>query len=127
MILELNHIAIYVAKVEESVAFYQDIIGLEPIPRPAFTFPGAWFKIAGAQQLHIIGQREEEQEAVNTRALSKPRGNHFALRISSADEMEQLLIARNAAFQPPRKRPDGAIQIFLKDPDGYWIEFVEVK
>jgi catechol 2,3-dioxygenase-like lactoylglutathione lyase family enzyme len=43
--LQLNHVAIHVADVERSVHFYRDVLQLEPLPRPAFKFPGAWFRL----------------------------------------------------------------------------------
>ena len=33
-IAQLNHVAIHVADVERSVAFYRDVLRLVPIPRP---------------------------------------------------------------------------------------------
>jgi len=30
-------------------------------------------------------------------------------------------------FLGPKLRPDGVQQIFLQDPDGYWIEFCELR
>ena len=59
-VLELNHVAIHVTDVERSVAFYRDVLRLEPIPRPAFTFPGAWFRLGVDQELHLIGERTEK-------------------------------------------------------------------
>jgi len=41
-IQELNHVAIYVANVQQSVDFFKQVLKLEPMPRPAFDFPGAW-------------------------------------------------------------------------------------
>ena len=56
-ILELNHIALHVADLERSVAFYREVLRLVPIPRPAFDFPGAWFQLGAVQELHLIGGR----------------------------------------------------------------------
>jgi lactoylglutathione lyase len=58
--LQLNHVALHVADIERSAAFYRDVLKLEPIPRPAFTFPGAWFRLGGDQELHLIGERTRE-------------------------------------------------------------------
>ena len=33
-ISELNHVAIHVADVAASIAFYKDMLGLKPLPRP---------------------------------------------------------------------------------------------
>jgi lactoylglutathione lyase len=121
MITELNHVAIYVTDLEKSIKFYSEIIGLKVIPRPAFDFPGEWFQIGKTQQLHLIAGRDETSEPV-----ARSRYNHFALRINSYIEMEKLLVSKGASFQTPRRRPDGAMQIFIQDPDGYYIELVEI-
>ncbi len=118
-ILQLNHVAIHVADVERSCAFYRDVLGLEQIPRPAFSFPGAWFRLGPDQELHIIGERTEE-------ISGGPRGNHFALRVPSIREAERRLREKGIAFHGPWQRPDGAWQIFLADPDGHYIELCEL-
>ena len=114
-ISQLNHVAIHAADVERSVAFYRDVLKLAPIPRPAFTFPGAWFRLGADQELHIIGER---QQAV----VSHNRGNHYALLVDDLDAWERHLTACQANFAPRRLRPDGAEQLFVIDPDGHYVE-----
>ena len=55
-VLELNHVAIHVADVERSAAFYREVLRLEPLPRPAFDYPGAWFRLGARQELHLLGR-----------------------------------------------------------------------
>ena len=55
---ELNHVALHVADVEKSSEFYADVLKLEPMERPAFEFPGAWFRLGDFQELHLIGGRD---------------------------------------------------------------------
>lgn len=114
-IAQLNHIALHVADVERSVAFYRDVLRLAPIPRPAFSFPGAWLRIGADQELHLIGERTAE-------VVSGNRGNHFALLVDDLDAWEQHLVTSQASFLPRRRRPDGAWQIFVIDPDGHYVE-----
>lgn len=118
LIEELNHVAIYVQDLGKSIRFYQDSLELEPLPRPAFSFPGAWFRLGGHQELHLIGNRTEP--------LSLHRQHHFALKVSSAREAEELLKRNRVAYLGPKPRPDGAIQLFIQDPDGYHIELFEL-
>jgi catechol 2,3-dioxygenase-like lactoylglutathione lyase family enzyme len=117
-IIELNHVAIHVANVEKSVAFYRDVLGLQPKERPAFDFPGAWFKL-GNQELHLIGNRTD---VVN----SHSRGSHFALRVQNLKSLEDSLRAKEARFTNMQLRPDGVRQLFVMDPDGHYIEFCEM-
>lgn len=116
---ELNHVAIHVADVERSSAFYRDVLRLEMIPRPAFNFPGAWFRLGAAQELHLIGRRIGSVPPVN-------RNNHFALRVDDIAAREMHLEQSGAAFPPRKQRPDGAWQVCLRDPDGHFIELFTV-
>jgi catechol 2,3-dioxygenase-like lactoylglutathione lyase family enzyme len=112
---ELNHVAIYVADVKRSIDFYARVLCLQSIPRPAFNFPGAWFRLGTSQELHLIGDRGEPFPKTN-------RNNHFALRADDLDAWQRHLTAVGADFAPKKQRPDGAWQVFLTDPDGYAIE-----
>jgi catechol 2,3-dioxygenase-like lactoylglutathione lyase family enzyme len=117
-IQELNHVAIHVANVEDSVAFYQKVLRLESIPRPAFDFPGAWFRLGAYQELHLIGDRRNP-------VISSSRGTHFALKVDELDAWDAHLQKMGAQFAPRKMRPDGAWQIFLRDPDDHVIELYQ--
>ena len=114
-IFELNHVAIHVADVERSCRFYREVLKLEPMTRPAFTFPGAWFRLGPEQELHIIGERTEPVFGHN-------RGNHYALRTDDLDAWLKRFQGAGLEVVGPRRRPDGATQIFVRDPDGHVIE-----
>ena len=116
----LSHVAIHVADVPASEAFYRDVLGLPQLPRPAFDFPGAWFRLGQVQELHLIGNRTQPVH-------SHSRGTHFALQVPDIRAAEAELRAKNAAFTGPKQRPDGNWQIFVQDPDGHYIELCELK
>ena len=111
---ELNHVAIHVADVERSRAFYRDVLRLEPLPRPAFDFPGAWFRLGANQELHLIGRAGP--------VAPGSANNHFALRVDDIAVWEKYLQEAGADFRPRKQRPDGVWQIFLRDPDGHYLE-----
>ena len=113
--LQLDHVALHVRDVQRSCEFYERVLRLEPIARPAFTFPGAWFRLGERQELHLIGDRDSP---VN----SHTRGNHYALLVDNMDEWEQHLQQVGIGYVPRRIRPDGAYQIYVADPDGHFIE-----
>ena len=114
---ELNHVALYVKDVEESSRFYKEVLLLKSIPRPDFNFPGAWFRLGASQELHLIGNRKEE--------LNFVKRHHFALKVKSARGAEEVLKREGVKYSGPKARPDGATQIFIQDPDGYYIELFE--
>jgi lactoylglutathione lyase len=112
---QLNHVAIHVADVERSCRFYAEVLRLEPMPRPAFSFPGAWFRIGPDQELHLIGERKDQ-------VVSHNRGNHYALLVDDMDAWESYFRENQIPYLPRRTRPDGAYQIYLVDPDGHYVE-----
>ena len=113
--LQLNHVALHVKDVAVSCDFYQRVLGLEPMQRPAFDFPGAWFRLGDDQELHLIGDRDQEVHSHN-------RGNHYALMVDDLDAWESRLRQSGAPHLPRKTRPDGAEQIFVQDPDGHYVE-----
>jgi lactoylglutathione lyase len=118
-----NHIALYVADLKKSTAFYRDVIQGELIPDPFHDDRHVWFKIGEHNQLHLIAGTVGEEAG---------RGMHFAFSVSSVDDFLRELdrqAVENADGKghacEVRFRPDGVKQIYLQDPDGYWIEINE--
>ena len=118
-ILDLNHVALHIRDVGVSCRFYREILELPQMGRPDFDFPGAGFQLGPVQQLHLIGDRQQPVHA-------HPRGNHFALRVASIQDVAQELRRKKVDFMGPKQRPDGMWQIFLQDPDGHYIELTEL-
>ena len=118
-----NHIALYVADLERSTAFYRDVIQAELIADPFHDERHVWFKIGEHNQLHLIAGSVGEEPG---------RGMHFAFSVSSLDNFAAYLKTFGIAYgngkgrsDNVRTRPDGVKQIYLQDPDGYWIEINE--
>lgn len=119
-ILDLNHVALHVADLDRSMAFYGDTLGwATKDTRPAFDFPGAWYQLGPTRELHLISGRHDDD-------IDIPRVCHFAVQAESIAEVEARLREWGVDFLGPKPRPDGVPQIFVQDPDGYWIEFCEL-
>lgn len=121
MIPSINHIAIYVLDLQNSTAFYQNVLLLKQIPEPFHDGRHAWFSIGSQSQLHIIqGAKTIKDTDINI---------HLAFNVPSLqgfiDHLEQLHVDyRNWAGdgKMPTSRVDGVKQIYLQDPDNNWIE-----
>ena len=121
MSAHFNHIALYVADLKRSAAFYGDVFGAEIIPDPFRDDRHVWFKIGEHNQLHLIaGSRPD------------PGNMHFAFAVSSLKDFLTRLSASGVRYDDGhggaskvRLRPDGVKQIYFQDPDGYWIEVNE--
>lgn len=117
-IIHLDHVALIVSNVIASASFYQTVLCLPKMKRPAFDFNGAWFRLGTKQELHLI-------EGVPVNDSSARRQNHFALQVDDIFEWAQHLEKMRITFRGPKKRPDGAYQIFLADPDEHQLELYQ--
>tara|TARA_R110002096_G_scaffold316010_10_gene510374 strand:+ start:28429 stop:28806 length:378 start_codon:yes stop_codon:yes gene_type:complete len=119
-ITDLNHVAIHVKDLEASQRFYGELLELEPKKRPDFDFEGAWYKLGPTRELHLLCGLDVE-------VISHHRGAHFAFEVPDIEAARDELVQKGAEIAlGPQRRPDGAWQIFLIDPDGYWVELSDL-
>lgn len=118
--LTKDHDALLVKDVDISAKFYQEIFRLKEIPNGGLGDHIRWFELGDKIQLHLI-ESEEQTE--------KNKGFHLALSTDDLEAFMEFLKSKNIPFEnwPGEKgttntRPDGIKQIYLQDPDGYWIE-----
>lgn len=120
----LDHVTIVVKDLEQSRKFYVDGLGMREVPRPAFTFPGLWFQ-AGTTLVHLIGEHDGSAPGGNPlpEQFRSSRSQHFAFLV---DDVEAAYARAKelhlSIVSPPKSRPDGFVQVFLSDPDGYVVE-----
>ena len=111
----MNHFTILTDDVPATIEFYGDLLGLEPGPRPPFTFPGAWLYAAGRPILHVVGGKPRE-------ALRAGVIDHMAFSATGLDDTLQKLAQRGIAHDC-RRLPDGTMwQLFFHDPNGARVE-----
>jgi len=125
----LHHVTLTATDVERSRRFYSEILGLREIERPPFPFPGAWFQVAGGQQLHLIVHGD-----ATLRGLKgiDTRDNHFAIRVASYRAALEFLRSKGYREDADaldllkmRLQPNGTAgfpQIYILDPDRHVIE-----
>lgn len=125
----IDHVTVIVKDLEASRKFYVDALGMDEVPRPDFSFAGSWFQ-AGNTQIHLILEHPESSAAgmsVAADKMASTRTHHFAFEVENAhlaaERMHELGVPVVAG---PKSRPDGAVQVFVTDPDGHVIELCSV-
>lgn len=121
-----NHLAIFVKDLHVSDSFYRNVIGLNPIPEPFHDGKHSWLAVGPGQSLHII------EGATQTREYFK--NHHLCFSVSSVENFIAALRKRTIPWEDAQgkanevtSRVDGVKQIWLRDPDGYWIEINDAK
>jgi len=118
----LDHVTLVVKDLERSRQFYCDVLGMEQVPRPDFSFDGRWFQ-AGNTQIHLILEHDDSGPAGIGEGHVGSRAHHFAFEVDDATEAAGLLESLGIPIvSGPKQRPDGAVQTFITDPDGHTVE-----
>lgn len=124
--VRLNHTAIYVTDLKKSIPFYQDIIGLDTIPEPFHDGKHAWFRTGPGLALHVIEGAPAKKEYY--------KNQHTCFSVSSIEAFTNLLVQKSIPWEDRdgkknavTTRVDGVKQIWLMDPDGYWVEVNDEK
>jgi catechol 2,3-dioxygenase-like lactoylglutathione lyase family enzyme len=114
----LDHFNIRTRRLENTVKFYEDILGLENGARPNFSFPGAWMYSEGRAVVHLVDiSPTSEQQKPDSGVV-----HHVAFVSRGFDTMKKRLTAKGMAFDT-RQVPGGELwQIFVTDPNGVMIE-----
>jgi lactoylglutathione lyase len=122
----INHTAIYVVDLKASSMFYRDIMDLDTIPEPFHDGKHAWFQTGPGIALHIIEGAAMKKEYY--------RNQHTCFSVASVEGFITVLQKNNIPWEDKdgRKmavstRIDGVKQLWLQDPDGYWIEINDAK
>lgn len=121
----LNHFSLSVKDVNKSADFYSRILNLEEITNRTKVEGIRWFSLGDGKELHLISTLKEG--FVVNKAI------HMGLTLSNFDEFVQKLNLMKIAYSdwPGNDhhisvRADGIKQVYIQDPDGYWIEINSV-
>ncbi|NNC80552.1 MAG: dioxygenase [Acidimicrobiales bacterium] len=113
----LDHVTIVTEHVDETAAFFEDVLGLvnRPERRPDFGFGGAWLFVGDQAVVHLIHSEEDR---------GTPAGafDHAAFSTDDFDglvaRIEELGLEHRVSAQPQT----GLRQVFFREPNGVEIE-----
>ena len=128
-ILHIDHFTLRTAKVEETVAFFRDAIGMEEGWRPAFPFPGKWMYVGDRPLVHVANLATDDSELMaylgdRTTGAGGGSLDHISLRCQDLAEHQRRLAAFGLSFQERVVPELSEHQIFVDDPNGIKIELI---
>ena len=111
----INHVSINARDLEESVAFYADVLGAERITTPNFGLPVQWLAL-GRTQLHLF-----------EKDLTPTSHHHFGVTVDDVAPVYQAAEQRGAfddqAFGNHLvELPGDVVQLYVRDPAGNLVE-----
>ena len=122
----INHTAIFVKNLKVTKAFYEQVLGLDTIAEPFHDGKHAWYTIGPGIAMHVIEGATEIK--------SYYKNQHTCFSVLSVEKFTDVLKARNIPYEDVAgkknaitTRVDGVKQIWLQDPDGYWLEINDAK
>ena len=116
-----DHTTVFVVDLDKSTAFYKNVMQLEQIDEPFKDGRHNWFSTGKHSQLHIVSGADQ--------IIPHDINIHLAFRVPSLEEfmkhLDELKVMYGSWYGEQgiaQSRPDGIRQIYLQDPDGYWLE-----
>lgn len=139
----VRHIGIVVRDLDRALTFYGDLLGLEvvrstdesgPFLEAILGIPDAkvrTVKLAapGAEtQVELLAFTSPSPEVSPSPPLTRTGPTHVAFTVQNIDDLHTRASAAGIAFTtPPRLSPDGGAKVtFCRDPDGTFLELVEL-
>jgi catechol 2,3-dioxygenase-like lactoylglutathione lyase family enzyme len=115
MSARINHLSVNALDLQESVAFYVDLLGAELIPTPNFGIPVQWLAL-GRTQLHLF-----------ERDLEPTSHHHFGVTVDDLEPVYRAADKRDAfddtAFGNRLvELPGDVVQLYVRDPAGNLME-----
>lgn len=121
-----SHQTIFVTDLNRSADFYEKVLQLKRSAEPFHDGKHVWFQISEHGQLHVVsGAKEDVAHDINIHlAFSVPSMEAFTKHL---DQYKVKYGNWAGSSKEPQVRPDKVKQVYLQDPDGYWIEINDDK
>lgn len=124
--LYFDHQALIVNNLQKSGDFYLDILGLKEIPVGAGQDPPKrWFKTYNGKEIHLIQSTSAINELPKSIHMAFSPEN-FELFIDNLKKNQIDFSNWKGKLNTIQERADGQRQIWIQDPQGYWIEINDI-
>ena len=113
--IHINHVTLIVGDLEAASRFYEEELGLQRLPAFELDFPAQFYRVNDTQQLHLT----EWEDSTSNRG-------HVCMQVEDFNAIFFRMKELGCIDIPPwgrvRRLPDGAMQMFIRDPSGNLIE-----
>jgi catechol 2,3-dioxygenase-like lactoylglutathione lyase family enzyme len=119
----IHHVLVLTDDLDESRAFYADVLGLEVADRPPLAFAGLWLRLPGGEVCVHLADRAEYHAHLPALGMAPVEGSldHVAIRHEDYDELRARLEASGAEVVP-NEVPGVFRQLYVVDPNGVRLE-----
>jgi catechol 2,3-dioxygenase-like lactoylglutathione lyase family enzyme len=124
--LKLDHMALSVKDLDRSVDFYTNVLKLSEITNLTRKEGIRWVSLGDGKELHLVSTIKGP--------VTINKAVHLAFKVTNFDALITKLQNLNITYSDwPGKldtitvRADGIKQVYIQDPDGYWIEINSVE
>ncbi len=111
-LLGVHHVSLNVSDLDETVAFYTDVLGLPLLERPELRVDGRWLGLPDGRELHLLASD-----------VPADQGQHFAFEVDDVDAAIAHLDAAGHRTSKPGVIDGVCRQTFCVDPSGNRVEF----
>ena len=125
----LEHYLLQVRDMDETIEWYERVLGMRSGPHPDFKFPAAWLYVGDQPVLHVAegGAKVSENRLrylgqQSTALAGSGVVDHVAFHASKPREMIEHFEAEGIEFTRRQVDDQGQLQLFLIDPNGVKVE-----
>ena len=119
--VSFDHMALVVSDLETSIDFYTKTLGFRKIDDPTGNPSIDWVENEAGQQIHFLQG--------DTAEIKFTKSVHLSFNVVALHPFLTNLQTLKIPFESWEGeagevtiRPDGVRQVYMRDPDGYWIE-----
>jgi catechol 2,3-dioxygenase-like lactoylglutathione lyase family enzyme len=120
----IHHVLVLTDDLEQSRAFYVDVLGFEVAERPPLAFAGLWLRLPGDEVTIHLADRAEYHAHLPALGMSRGEGplDHVAIRRQGYEELRARIEASGVEVVP-NEVPGVFRQLYVVDPNGVRLEF----
>ena len=125
---KMEHYLVLTEDLEQTRAFYKEVLGLKDGFRPELGFPGYWLYLDSIPVLHIAEWKTYTDHSnklgipVTTPAAGTGAFDHIAFNGTDPDATINILGVQHIPYERNDVPHANLVQLFLNDPNGVKIE-----